>query len=125
MAAVMRAAVLARLRDRVAVTRVFESAAEKGTVPFLTLREWSESDWGTKDRAGRELRIGVAVRDAGESGARAAALAADAEAALLSLPGLPGWRVVTAVPVRNALLSESAERWSALVDVRVRIMAED
>lgn len=121
----MRAAVLARLRAQVAVTRVFESAAEKGTVPFLTLREWSESDWGTKDRAGRELRIGVAVRDAGEGGARAATLAAEAQAALLSLPGVAGWRVVTAVPMRNALLSESAGRWSALVDVRVRIMAED
>ncbi|WP_335309929.1 tail completion protein gp17 [Sphingomonas phyllosphaerae] len=124
-AALMRAAVLAQLRERVAVTRVFESAAEKGTVPFLTLREWSESDWGTKDRAGRELRIGVAVRDAGESGARAVALAAEAQAALLSLPGVAGWRVVTAVPVRSVLVSESAGRWTALVDVRVRIMAED
>ncbi|VXC75802.1 hypothetical protein [Sphingomonas sp. 8AM] len=38
-APLMRAAVLARLRERVAVTRVFESAAEKGTAPFLTLRE--------------------------------------------------------------------------------------
>jgi hypothetical protein len=121
----MRAAVLAQLRAHVAVTRVFESAAEKGTVPFLTLREWSESDWGTKDRAGRELRIGVAVRDAGESGVRAVALAAEAQAALLSVPGIAGWRVVTAVPVRSALVSEGAGRWSALVDVRVRIMAED
>jgi hypothetical protein len=121
----MRAAVLTRLRAQVAVTRVFESAAEKGAVPFLTLRDWSESDWGTKDRAGRELRIGVAVRDAGETGARAMALAADAQAALLSLPGVAGWRVVTVVPVRSVLVSESAGRWSALVDVRVRIMAED
>jgi hypothetical protein len=121
----MRAAVLARLRERVAVTRVFEGAGAQGTVPFLTLRDWSTGDWGTKDRAGRELRIGVAVRDAGESGARAEALAAAAEAALLSLPSVPGWRVVTAVPVRSVLLSEGAGRWAALVDVRVRIMAED
>jgi hypothetical protein len=121
----MRAVVLARLRERVAVTRVFEGAAATGTVPFLTLREWSEADWGTKDRAGRELRIGVAVRDAGESGARAVALAADAEAALLSVPGVAGWRVVTAVPVRSVLVNDGVGRWSALVDVRVRIMAED
>ncbi|WP_156026058.1 tail completion protein gp17 [Sphingomonas phyllosphaerae] len=124
MATLMRAAVLARLREKVAVTRVFESAAEKGTVPFLTLREWSEIDWGTKDRAGRELRIGVAVRDAGESGARAVALAADAQAALLSLPGVLGWRVVTAVPLRNVLVSESAGRWSALVGAGRRAGAD-
>lgn len=126
----MRAGVLARLRERVAVTRVFEGAGTKGTVPFLTLREWSASDWGTKDRAGRELRIGVAIRDEGESGARAVALAADAEAALLSVPGVAGWRVVNVVPVRSALLNEGvgtvgAGRWVALVDVRVRMMAED
>ncbi len=121
----MRAGVLARLRERVAVTRVFEGAGARGTVPFLALREWSESDWGTKDRAGRELRIGVVVRDEGESGARAVALGAAAEAALLSLPGEAGWRVVTVVPVRSALLNEGAGRWAALVDVRVRMMAED
>ncbi|KQN90944.1 hypothetical protein ASE95_11730 [Sphingomonas sp. Leaf231] len=125
----VRAAVLARLRAQVAVTRVFEGAAAKGTVPFLTLREWSAGDWGTKDRAGRELRIGVAVRDEGESGARAVALAAEAEAALLSLPSVSGWRVVTAVPVRNVLLNEGqtgrgTARWVVLVDVRVRIMEE-
>jgi hypothetical protein len=121
----VRAAVLARLRAQVAVTRVFEGAAAKGTVPFLTLREWVAGDWGTKDRAGCEVRIGVAVRDAGESGARAVALAAAAEASLLSLPSLAGWRVVTAVPVRSVLVNEGAGRWAALVDVRVRIMAED
>ncbi|WP_196802095.1 tail completion protein gp17 [Sphingomonas phyllosphaerae] len=121
----VRAAVLARLRTQVAVTRVFEGAAAKGTVPFLTLRDWGASDWGTKDRAGGELRIGVAVRDAGESGARAVALAAAAETALLSLPSVAGWRVVTAVPVRSVLVNEGVGRWSALVDVRIRIMAED
>lgn len=121
----MRAVVLARLRERVAVTRVFESAAAKGTVPFLTLREWSAGDWGTKDRAGRELRIGVAVRDEGESGARALTLAAEAEAALLSLAGVvAGWRIVTAVPARNVLLPDGAGRWAALVDVRVRMLEE-
>lgn len=126
----MRAAVLAALRERVAVTRVFEAAAAKGTVPYLALREWSATDWGTKDRAGRELRIGIVVRDEGESGARAVALAADAEAALMSLGGEAGWRVVNVVPVRNVLLNEGvgsgrAGRWAALVDVRVRMMAED
>ncbi|KTT76389.1 tail completion protein gp17 [Sphingomonas endophytica] len=121
----MRAVVLARLRERVAVTRVFESAAAKGTVPFLTLREWSAGDWGTKDRAGRELRIGVAVRDEGESGARALTLAAEAEAALLSLAGVvAGWRIVTVVPARNVLLPDGAGRWAALVDVRVRMLEE-
>ena len=125
-AATLRAAVLARMRADVAVTRVFEDARAKGTVPFLTLRELSAGDWGTKDRAGRDLRVGVAVRDEGESGARCAGLAAQAEAALLALGrDLPGWRIVTVVPVRNALLAEGAGRWVALVDVRVRMMEEN
>lgn len=123
--AVVRDAALARLRAEVAVTRVFEGAGARGTVPFLTLRELSAGDWGTKDAAGREVRVGIAVRDEGDSGARAQALAASAEAALLALPrAIAGWRIVTVAPVRNAVLGEGAGRWVALVDVRVRMMEE-
>ena len=125
--AALRRAVLARLKAdaAVAVTRVFDGAAARGTVPFLAVRDVSAVDWGTKDRAGREIRVSVVVRDEGDSGARAEALGAAAEAALLSLPREIGmWRVASAVPVRAPLLNEAAGRWAALIDVRIRMLMQ-
>lgn len=123
--AAVRAAVLARLRDdpAVAVNRVWDGADRRGSVPYAVLRDVVASDWGTKDRDGREVRVGVTVRDEGESPARATMLAGAAEAALLTLPrDLPGWRVASVVPVRTVVLAEAQGRWAALVDVRVRVL---
>ena len=125
--AAVRAAALARLRGEaaVAVNRVWDGADRRGSVPYAVLRDVIASDWGTKDRDGREVRVGVTVRDEGESPARATMLAAAVEAALLDLPrDLTGWRVASVVPVRCAVLAEAQGRWAALVDVRVRVMAD-
>lgn len=124
--AAVRAAALARLRGdaSVAVNRVWDGADRRGSVPYAVLRDVIASDWGTKDRDGREIRVGVTVRDEGESPARATQLADAVEAALLTLPReFGGWRVASVVPVRSAVLSEAQGRWVALVDVRVRVMA--
>lgn len=122
----VRSAALARLRGdaAVAVNRVWDGQDARGSVPYAVLRDVTAVDWGTKDRAGREVRVGVTVRDEGEGPARAETLAGAVEAALLDLPrDLPGWRVASAVPVRCAVLAEAQGRWAALVDVRVRVLA--
>lgn len=119
----LRAAVLAALRD-IGVTRVFDGAAPRAAVPFALLRELAATDWGSKTHAGRELRVGVTIRDEGLSGARAERLGAAAEAALLALPAALGaWQVVSVAPARFALVAEPPARWAALVDVRVRMLA--
>lgn len=123
----VRAGVLAALRGApgLTVTRVVEGPA-KASAPFVQLRDVSASDWGTKDRAGRELRVGVTVRDVADLPARVEALAGVAEAALLALPRvLDGWRVASVVLTRSAVLGEGERRWAALVDVRVRVLEED
>jgi hypothetical protein len=125
--AVLRAALLARLRDdpAVAVTRVVEGASARGTVPFASLRDLGATDWGTKDRAGREVRIAVTVRDDGETPVRAEAIAGAAEAAVLAMPReLPGWRVASAVTVRTMVSAQGEGRWAAQVDFRVRMLAD-
>ncbi len=120
--AALRAAALAALRA-IGVTRVFDGTAPRAAVPYALLRELAATDWGSKTHDGRELRLGVTIRDEGESGARAERLAAAAEAALLALPPLAGtWQVVSVAPVRLALVAEAPARWAALVDVRVRML---
>lgn len=126
--AAVRAAALAALRadPAVAVNRVIDGADARGSPPYAVLRDVTAIDWGTKDRAGRELRIGVTVRDASETAARAEELAGAVETSLLALPrDLPGWRIASLVPVRCAVLAEGEGRWAALIDVRVRVLADD
>ncbi|MGJ3629192.1 tail completion protein gp17 [Sphingomonas sp. MMS24-JH45] len=125
--AAVRAAALARLRGEAALTvnRVLDGADGRGTMPYAVLRDVIASDWGTKDRDGREVRVGITIRDEGESPTRVTRLASVAEGALLDLPrGLTGWRVASVVPVRSAVLAEGQGRWAALIDVRVRVLAE-
>lgn len=120
----VRAGVLAALRaaPELEVTRVVEGVT-KATPPFVQLRDVGASDWGTKDRAGRELRVGVTVRDVADLPGRVEALAAAAEAALLALPRVLGrWRVASVVLTRSLVLSEGERRWAVLVDVRVRVL---
>ena len=125
----VRGAALARLRAGLAVNRVWDGADGRGTAPYAVLRDVVAVDWGTKDRAGREVRVGVTVRDEGETPARCETLAAAAEAALLDLPRElssegAGWRVASVVPVRCAVLGEGQGRWAGVVDVRVRVLAD-
>lgn len=125
-AAVLRAAALTQLRSAIGTqaNRVFDGPGAVATPPHVELREATASDWGTKDRVGREVRIGVAVRDAGDTPARCQALADAVEGALEALPrDLPGWRIASVVPVRAVLLPEGAGRWAALIDVRFRMLA--
>ena len=126
-AATLRAAVLAQLRTVAGAQRVADGAGAKAAaVLHVTLRDIATTDWGTKDRAGREARVGVTVRDDHQQPARIEGIAGAVEAALLALPrDLPGWRVVTVVPVRCAVLGEGTARWAAMVDVRVRMLEQE
>ena len=72
---VVQAAVLAAVRGVAGLNGVYLGPPVKATVPFAELGDLLSGDWSVKDRAGRELRLIVTVRDAGDSPARAQALA--------------------------------------------------
>lgn len=125
-AATLRGAVRGRLAAALAgtVNRVLDGAAHGASEPFVQLREAVATDWGTKDRTGREVRLGVSVRDAGDTATRCHAIAAAAEAAIEAMPrDLPGWRVVSIALIRSAVTGEGAGRSVALVDYRFRMLA--
>lgn len=103
---------------------VFEGPAVKASPPFAELDEMLAVDWGTKTAAGRELRIGVTLRDAAETGARLQGLAEAAGAAIEAIPrDLDGWRVASLVFVRSRVLRGPPGKWTAVVEYRLRMMA--
>lgn len=126
--ATVRAALIERLRGDPAITinRIIDGEAATGTPPYAVVRDLNTIDWGTKDRAGREVRVGVTIRDAGEDGVRAVQLASAVERAGETLPrDLPGWRVASAAMLRSRLMNDAAGRWVAMVDFRFRVLAAD
>lgn len=121
---VVRAAALARLSAIDGLNGVYPGTPVKATEPYAVLGDLLSGDWSVKDRAGRELRLAVTVRDAGETPARAQALAGAVCAAIEGLPrDLDGWRVASVALVRQRLAGAAAGRWTASVEYRVRVLA--
>lgn len=124
----LHGALMTALRGDAALTSVlngvFAGPAVKATPPFAEIGELASVDWGTKDRAGRELRIAVMLRDAAETPQRLHDLAGLAAAAIEAMPRvLPGWAVASLVPLRTRVLRGAPGTWTAVVEYRVRMLA--
>ncbi len=104
---------------------VFDGPAVRASTPFAEVGDGIAGDWGTKDRAGRELRLAVIVRDAAETSVRLGGLVAAVEAAVPGLPrDLDGWRVASVVFLRSRVAGEGPGRWIGSVEFRVRVLAD-
>lgn len=125
---VVRAAVIEALRDDAEMTAglnvVFDGQPTRASVPYAVVGECIAAEWGAKDIQGRELRLTVGLHDAGETPGRLAALLArvDPVMQLLDTSG-EGWRVVSARLIRSRL-AKVREQWQAVVDYRLRVVAE-
>lgn len=92
------------------------------SLPYATIEIGPEGDWGWKGGEGREIRLAVTIRDAGERPARLRTLMAAVEAVLLALGGsAEGWRIVNVVTVRVRTGQKRAGEWNGVIEVRVRM----
>lgn len=107
-----------------AATAVFDAAPVRAARPYAMVEEVLLTDWSTKDLAGREGRIAVILRDAGERPVRLRGLSDAVDAAVEGLPReLPGgWRIASLVAVRSRIVREGDGLWSAMHEYRVRLL---
>lgn len=121
---VIRGAVIAVLEGDAwlarTLNRIGDGEGEDAPVPFASVGEASGSEWGSKDRPGREVRLALSLFDRGD-GARLAGLVDAVEAALAAMPRAIG-AVETggAVVTRTRLVRRRDGMRIALIDVRVR-----
>ena len=114
-----------RLAGVKALNGCYDGPPQRATVPFAIVEAGTESDWGHKSGAGREVRLTLTLRDSGERSVRLRALVAEAEAALAGIGGVVGgWRIVSFVFLRSRLLADGERGWAALIDYRGRMLAE-
>lgn len=120
------AAVLAALRGAPGLAtlhRIGSGEGERGQVPHAWINEVSGTDWGSKDRAGRDVRLFLSIADRGEA-ARLAGLCAAAEAALLALPRpLDGWDHAGGRITRVRASQRRDGTRVAGIELRLRLMA--
>lgn len=91
-------------------------------LPSAIVDDPQTSDWGTKDRRGRELRTAVTLRVAKGQATRLDAMIAAVEAAGEALSGdVGGWSVASAVLLRSRSGDVGATR-TALIEHRVRVL---
>ncbi|THD38343.1 MAG: DUF3168 domain-containing protein [Sphingomonas sp.] len=122
LAGAVLAAVGAGLGD--SVNDVFDGPAVKATAPWVELGPLIAADWSTKDKAGREVRLVLTVRDRADRPARTHVLAAGVGSAVEGVArDLDGWRIASIVFVRARVIGERPGEWAATVEYQVRMIA--
>lgn len=122
----LAAGVLAALGERLAgeVNGVFEGRQARASAPWIELGPMIAADWGTKDAAGREVRLTIEVHDRAERAARTHALAAAAGGGVEDMArDLDGWRIASVAFVRARVAGSRPGEWVASVEYRVRMLA--
>lgn len=124
----LAAAIIAALADDPVIAArangVFLGPPLRATPPWIEVEPLQWADWSVKDAAGRELRLGLWVRDEGDDPARVSDLVDAVDAALARLPRhLPGWMLGGAQMIRVRMLREP-RGWAGLVEHRLRMLAD-
>jgi hypothetical protein len=102
----------------------FEGPPVKASAPWIELGPLVAADWGTKDAAGREVRLVLTIRDKAERATRIHALAGAAGTAVEDMArDLEGWRVASIAFVRSRIAGERPGEWVATLEYRVRVLA--
>jgi hypothetical protein len=102
---------------------VFDGVPARASAPYVSVGGVEGRDWGTKDRAGREVQLTLVLNGVGESEDRGAARRIEAAAeALRGAAG--GWMVVGARVVRTRFVFGRDGGWRHEMMVRCRCLEE-
>lgn len=116
----LQAALALLLSQMPELTGVYDGPPARAAYPYVVVDGGSESDWGHKSGAGREVLVAVTVWD--EQPARLAELADRVEALAAGVGDVAGWQLVTMRLVRRRTVRDVAGPWAAAIDFRARLL---
>jgi hypothetical protein len=121
----LRAALIAWLRADpalAAINAIEEEAPLSATPPWLGIAASASVDWGTKDRAGREIRIALELESYTDLTAGDANLLTAIERRVLDLPPFhPGFELASIRFLRSRSEARADNRRGALLEYRFRL----
>ena len=125
---VLQAAAVAALSAhpvlKTALSGIYDGPPARAAFPYVSVTDGLTTDWGTKTKQGREIRLALTVWDDGEVATRLADLMGHVDDAVLAIPrDLPGWRIASLVFLRSVVVRDPAGPWAGLVEHRVRLLA--
>lgn len=123
-----RAALLDWLRADPALASALNAITEEAPVrahrPWLALVASASTDWSTKDRPGREIRVALELHCRADNPASAAVLAHAIETRLTSLPrSHPGFEIASGQFLRARAEQRAGNTRAILVEYRFRLLA--
>ncbi|MCL9999097.1 MAG: DUF3168 domain-containing protein [Erythrobacter sp.] len=123
----LRAALIAWLRADpalAAINAIEEEAPLSATPPWLGIAASASIDWGTKDRAGREVRVALELESRTDAAAEDATLLAAIERRVLDLPPFhSGFELASIRFLRSRSEARADNLRAALLEYRFRILA--
>ncbi|NBB24094.1 DUF3168 domain-containing protein [Porphyrobacter sp. SLTP] len=107
-----------------AINAIEEEAPLSATPPWLGIAASASIDWGTKDRAGREVRVALELESHTDLTAGDAGLLSAIEQRVLDLPPFqPGFELASIRFLRSRSEARADNRRAALLEYRFRLFA--
>jgi hypothetical protein len=103
------------------LTGVFDGPPARAAYPYAAIDATTETDWGHKSAAGREVLVAITLWD--DEPVRLHSLADAAELAVSSVTDPAGWELVNLLLVRRRVVRDVAGPWAAAIDFRARMLA--
>lgn len=127
MESLLRAALLQWLKDApdlANLNAIEEESPIRTSPPWLGFAATAATDWGTKDREGREVRIAIELLSRGDDPTADLAIIKAIESRVQSLPSpQDDFEIVTARFLRSRAEQRSNNRRAMLIEFRFRILA--
>jgi len=121
----LRAALIAWLIDDPAlagINAIEEEAPISASPPWLGIAASASTDWGTKDRLGREIRVALELESRTDLTSGDAALLGAIERRVLDLPPFhPGFEIASIRFLRARSEARADNRRAALIEFRFRL----
>lgn len=128
METLLRATLIDWLRSDPALANTLNAITEEAPArahrPWLALSASASTDWSTKDRNGREIRIALELHCRGDDPATAADLVSAIEARVESMPpDQPAFAIVTGQFLRSRAEQRTGNVRAILIEYRFRLLA--
>jgi hypothetical protein len=117
----LQAAIVSALSVVTELTGVFDGPPARAAYPYAAIDATTETDWGHKSAAGREVLVAITVWD--DQPVRLHALADAVETTVRSVSDAAAWELVNLQLVRRRVVRDVAGPWAAAIDFRARMLA--
>lgn len=105
------------------VNGVFHRSPARIAAPYVLLDDVLATDWGTKDRSGREVRLAFSIREGSSDAAPVSAIGSALDLRLMTMPRTGGsFHLASLHPLRSRTV-RIGELWLATLDYRARLLA--